>query len=260
VGQTPPPCRNHAKFNAGIAHHTKHIGVSVGTAEMDTTKILLNSVISTPGAKFCTADVTNFYLNTPMEREEYVRIPINLIPPEIIGEYKLMALVDGNGSVLARVDKGMYGLPQAGMLANKLLKERLAKHSYAECTHTPGLWRHSTRPIIFALVVDDFGIQYTGIEHAHHLIAALKQDYEAVTTDWKGELFCGITLQWDYDNRIVNLSMPGYVEKALREFQEAGSARTEHQPYRSKEVQYGAQLQLTDPMDTTNRLNAAGVL
>jgi hypothetical protein len=55
--------------------------VSVGTAEMDTTKILLNSVLSTPGAKFCTADITNFYLNTPMEREEYVRIPLNLIPP-----------------------------------------------------------------------------------------------------------------------------------------------------------------------------------
>jgi hypothetical protein len=148
-------------------------------------------VVSTPDAKFCTADVTNFYLNTPMEREEYVRIPINLIPPEIVSKYKLLELVDKNGSVLARVDKGMYGLLQAGMLANKLLKERLDKHGYFETMHTPGLWKHITRPVIFALVVDDFGIQYVGKEHAHHLIAALKQDYEAVTTDWEGELFCG---------------------------------------------------------------------
>jgi hypothetical protein len=122
--------------------------------------------------------------------------------------------VDKNGSVLARVDKGMYGLPQAGMLANKLLKERLDKHGYFETTHTPGLWKHITRPIIFALVVDDFGIQYVGKEHTHHLIAALKQDYEAVTTDWEGELFCGITLKWDYVNHTVDLSMPGYVKKA----------------------------------------------
>jgi hypothetical protein len=35
--------------------------------------------------------------------------------------------------------KGMYGLPQAGILANKLLKKRLAKHRYFEQLHTPGL-------------------------------------------------------------------------------------------------------------------------
>jgi hypothetical protein len=204
--------------------------VSVGTAELDTTKILLNSVVSTPEAKFCTADVTNFYLNTPMDRKEYIRIPLNLIPPEIINEYKLMALVDSNGSVLARVDKGMYGLPQVGMLANKLLKERLAKHGYFKTTHTPGLWTHLTQPITFALVVDDFGIQYVGKEHAHHLIVALKQDYEAVTTDWAGDLFCGITQTWEYAQQTVDLSMPRYVEKALKEFQQEGPMRPEHQP------------------------------
>jgi hypothetical protein len=168
--------------------------------------------------------------------------------------------VDKNGLVLARVDKGMYGLPQAGMLANKLLKERLAKHGYFETTHTPGLWTHTTRPIIFVLVVDDFGIQYVGKEHAHHLISALKQDYEAVTTDWDGNLFCGITLTWDYTQRTVDLSMPGYVKKALKEFQQEGPKRPEHQPYRSKEITYGIQTQLTDPIDLSEPLDSAGVL
>jgi hypothetical protein len=46
--------------------------VSTRTAEMETSKMLFNSTISTPGARFCSADVTNFYLNTPMEHEEYV--------------------------------------------------------------------------------------------------------------------------------------------------------------------------------------------
>jgi hypothetical protein len=41
--------------------------VSMGMAEMETIKILLNSVVPTPGATFCSADVTNFYLNTPMD-------------------------------------------------------------------------------------------------------------------------------------------------------------------------------------------------
>jgi hypothetical protein len=70
---------------------------------------------------------------------------------------------------------------------------------------------------MFTLIVDDFGIHYEGKQHAHHLIAALKQDYKAVTTDWDGTLFCGITLNWDYQARF--LSMPGYVVKALQEFQ-----------------------------------------
>ena len=42
--------------------------------------------------------------------------------------------------------------------------------------------------IYFALIVDDFGIQYVAKADAQHLIAALKQDYEAVTVDWEGTI------------------------------------------------------------------------
>jgi hypothetical protein len=79
-------------------------------------------VVSTPGAHFCSADVTNFYLNMPMERHEFVCMLFTLIPEEIIQEYGLHTLVDHKGFVLARIEKGMYGLLQAGMLANKLLR------------------------------------------------------------------------------------------------------------------------------------------
>jgi hypothetical protein len=41
--------------------------VSTRTADMDTIKIILNSTVSTPGAKFCSMDITNFYLNTKMD-------------------------------------------------------------------------------------------------------------------------------------------------------------------------------------------------
>jgi hypothetical protein len=140
-------------------------------AEMETIKLLLNSVVLTPGAAFCSGDVTNFYLNTPMEWEEYVQVHISLIPDEIIHEYQLHALIDSKGHVLGRVQKGMYGLLQVGMLANKLLKQRLGPHGYHECPHTPGLWKHDVQPIMFTLIVDDFGIQFTGKHHAQHLIA-----------------------------------------------------------------------------------------
>ena len=103
------------------------------------------------------ADVKNFYLNTPMERPEYMRIHISLIPPEIVEQYRLMNLVH-NDYVYIEINKGMYGLPQAGLLANKLLACRLARYGYFQAQHTPGLWKHAWRPIQFCLVVDDFGM------------------------------------------------------------------------------------------------------
>ena len=54
------------------------------TADILTFKLLINSTISTPGARFICLDVKNFYLNTPMKRPEYMRLPIELIPQEII--------------------------------------------------------------------------------------------------------------------------------------------------------------------------------
>ena len=50
------------------------------TADLSTSKILWNSTLSTPDAKYVCADVGNFYLATPMARYEYMRIKAELIP------------------------------------------------------------------------------------------------------------------------------------------------------------------------------------
>ena len=63
----------------------------------------------------------------------------------------------------------MYGLLQAGILANNLLSERLAKFDYYGAATTPGLWQHKWCPVMFALIVEDFAIQYVGNAHLDHL-------------------------------------------------------------------------------------------
>ena len=55
------------------------------------------------------------------------------------------------------------------MLSNKLLEERLNKVGYYYCPTTPVLWRHKWRPILFCLIVDNFGIVYVDKHHADHL-------------------------------------------------------------------------------------------
>jgi hypothetical protein len=52
-----------------------------------------------------------------MDSFEYMRIPTKLIPHEIIDQYNLLPLVY-DGHVYIEVQKGMYGLSQAGILAN----------------------------------------------------------------------------------------------------------------------------------------------
>ena len=92
--------------------------VATPTADMLVAKLLFNSVISTQGAKFMTMDLSNFYLMTPLKRPEYVRINIRDIPDEIVQEYKLTEKAEANGSVYVQANRGMYGLPQSGLLAN----------------------------------------------------------------------------------------------------------------------------------------------
>jgi hypothetical protein len=79
-----------------------------------------------------------------MERFEYMRLRKHLIPEEIIKKYDLRKLVH-NGFLYMEIQKGIYGLPQTGMLASKLLQKRLAKLGYAPTKHTHGLWKHKTR-------------------------------------------------------------------------------------------------------------------
>ena len=84
-----------------------------------------------------------------------MRIPINQIPQEIIDEYNVHDLVH-NGHAYVEIRRGMYGLPQAGIMTNKQLTKFLGKEGYLQTPHTPGLWTHAWRPISFVLVMDDF--------------------------------------------------------------------------------------------------------
>eukprot|EP00804_Cyclotella_cryptica_P026150 CCRYP_013039-RC/>CCRYP_013039-RC protein AED:0.28 eAED:0.28 QI:0/0/0/1/0/0.66/3/0/379 len=157
---------------------------------------MINSVLSRHNAKFCTFDISNFYLGTPLDRPEYVRIRIDDIPQEFIDEYDLTHHVR-DGWVYFQIVKGVYGLPQSGILANKLLETRLNAAGYYQLDATPGLWRHKWRPVMFTLIVDDFGVEYVGLSHAHHLRDVLQTHYD-ITQNWKGDLYAGINLAWNY--------------------------------------------------------------
>ena len=90
----------------------------------------------------------------------------------MINQYQLKKYIK-EGFVYVKIRKAIYGLPQAKILANKLLKERLKPHGYYELPHTPGLWKHITQSNQFTLVVDNFGVKYVGHNHVDHLLATI---------------------------------------------------------------------------------------
>ena len=85
-----------------------------------------------------------------------MRILLKIIPQYIIDAYNLTALVDDQGWIYMRTEKGMYGLKQAGIISDQELVKPMAPCGYHPVQHTPGLWIHDIRKILFSLVVDDF--------------------------------------------------------------------------------------------------------
>ena len=223
------------------------------TAGMLTTKIHLNSIISTKGARCMTIDIKDFYLNTPMPRHEFMRLKMSDIPDDVIAFYNLKSKATNDGYIYVCIKLGMYGLPHAGIMAQKLLEERLNEKGYFQSKICPGFWKHESLPISFTLCVDDFCVKYVGKEHAQHLLAALEEHY-TISEDWTGNRYLGLTLDWDYENKEVHVSMPDYVPDALARFKVKTPKRAQHQPYPHIQRRYGAKQQYTEEEDTTAEL------
>jgi hypothetical protein len=191
--------------------------VTTSTTDITTFKILINSTLSIKDAAMMMMDIKNYYLGTLLPRFGYTKMLLSRFPEEIIQKYNLNDLAI-EGWVYIEIRKGIYGLKQAGLLATQLLQNRLAPFGYYPARHTPGLWLHKTRPISFTLVVDDFTVKYVGKHHAEHLRNALLRTYE-LTTDWTAKVYSGMMLQWYYNKRICDISMPGYISNVLSKFQ-----------------------------------------
>jgi hypothetical protein len=188
--------------------------VGTPTGSIDLIKLLINSVLSQCNARLATMDLKNFYLNTPINWLEYVRIKLADIPQEFINKYKLNKIARDSW-IHFEMRRGMYSLPQAGILANKLHQDRLAKfYYYYKAATTPGLWRHKWCLIMFELIVDNFAIQYIGDAHFSHLCQARKKHYE-VSEELDSTCFAGMTLKWNYSPSHAKcsccLSMPDYI-------------------------------------------------
>jgi hypothetical protein len=132
------------------------------TVSMLDAKIHINSTISDAkhGARHLGIDIKNYYLGTPMEYYQYLRVPTSVIPQEVWDDARYDIHVADDGYVYLEIRRGMYGLKEAGIIAFNQLVKKLAPSGYEPMPFTPGLWRHRTKRTTFVLCVDDFGVKY----------------------------------------------------------------------------------------------------
>ena len=157
-------------------------------------------------------------------------------------KYGLTDIVDANGWVFVEIQKGMYGLPQASILADKFLEKHLTIRGYYQCQDTPGMWCHMWHDITFCLVEYNFGIKTTSMADMKHLVSSLQEHY-SIAVDWTGSLFYRAKLTWDYINQMVNLHMPNYITKALLKYQHPAPLKPQHAPCKAAPIQFRAWVQ-----------------
>jgi hypothetical protein len=213
---------------------------SAVVADIATVKLLLNKVVSARGEyKLTVADLKDFYLGSDLgERKEYMFIKNDQLPEDIIQRHKLVLFLHkratfGQG-VLVRCDETIYGLPQAGLIAQKRLNKLLAEHGYHIFENTPGLYHHETRPTFFILVGDDFLMACKSDDDRDHLLDVLRLLYE-VKVDHTAQKYVGITIRHDLANHRLEISVPGYIANTLERFGIEPKSRGTHAPAPSPE-------------------------
>ena len=208
-------------------------------ANLMETKLLVNSTIShaKEGARFMSADIKDYFLATPMDKAEYMKVQYKHIPEDIRLQYNLQEKLTADNCIYIKIKKGMYGLKQAAILAYTQLKKQLLPHGYTPVEGTVGIWKHATRRTRFCLCVDDFGIKYYSQSDADHLLCAIGKKYQ-YTTDWEGKNYCGLSFNWNYIEGYVDVSMPGYVQKTLQRLQHTPSTSPQYSPHQHAHIQY----------------------
>eukprot|EP00956_Cyclotella_meneghiniana_P034519 scaffold105724_cov30-Cyclotella_meneghiniana.AAC.1 len=77
----------------------------------------------------------------------------------------------------------------------------------------------------------------------------------------EGSLYCDITCKWDYDNRTLDISMPGYFMKQLQKYNHPPPKKPQHCPWEWEPAprSFGTKSQETEPEDTSPPLDKKGI-
>ena len=102
--------------------------------------------------------------------------------------------------------------------------------------------------------MDDFRVKYFSEDDANHLLNPLKKNY-ASSTDWEGQNYLRLTIDWKYSKEYIDMLMLDYVRKALDSLQHHNPKIPQYAPHRWSVPTYGKILQMAPDRDERNILD-----
>jgi hypothetical protein len=96
------------------------------------------------------------------------------------------------------------------------------------------------------------------MEDVNHLISSISTTYK-LTEDWTSNLYCGITLEWDYVSCTVDILMPGYIKTKLQEYVHVMGNKVQTCPYSPEPKKFGTETKAPLPPNSSPQLNAKGI-
>jgi hypothetical protein len=153
--------------------------VSSSTASMTCFKMLCNDTVSSD-SNLGSADATDFYLGADLPSPQSIKIYCDTFDSQTLLDLGFTPYIktgpSGKTYVYCDVVRTtcMPGLGASGLLSQLRLLAQLYSFDFLQ-TATPCLFRHRTRDVTFALVVDDFLIRYKDIGDLHHFTTCLSE-------------------------------------------------------------------------------------
>ena len=152
--------------------------------------------------------------------------------------YNINELVTEDGFIYCKIKLGVYGFKKSARLAYDNLIRNLKQEGYYPDNHCPNIWSHESRDTKFCLCVDDFSVKYSIKIDADHIITTLKKFYD-ITIDWSRKYFCGLDIEYNYDEQYIDISMKHFVIKILQRLQHTYLTKPQYAPYQWTAPNYG---------------------
>jgi hypothetical protein len=232
------------RFTFSGQHSTYDGPRSSPTIDILGVKLFLNAIVSDDNCTHITADIKDCFIKHDLDEPEYLSFPITWIPQEHREEFGVANFPE-TATLLYQVDKALYGMPQASMIAHREITSLLALHGYHLSKTTPCLYTHVTNGVSFVLWVDDFLIKYKTRDQASidHLLATLRLKYD-ITVDLHGSSYVGMTIHRNRRLSTLDISMPHYISNMAKELNLTLRPHPPKSPIISATTTYTSQPQL----------------
>ena len=185
-----------------------------------------------------------------MASSTYMRLKLRDLPEIMLKQHNLEAKATKESYVHVEI---RY-IPQAGLIAQQLIKQRMNKMCYKQIDITLVFWMHEWCPIYFLLCVNDFGLKYFVKQHADHLMSVLREHFK-ISRDYKVKCYLGLYIYWDNNNCKLHLSMLACVADALTRFRHKHPCKPHDQPYPHIKPTYDVKSQYAESVDVSSPLS-----